>query len=261
MRNKVTANSNIWFNGKPATEYGVRQIEVYPEYNRPERKADIFEVPGRSGNVVFLQDAWNEIEKEYEIYTGDGSRGSVPKEFCNISEWLNSADGYARLEDTYEPEIFRLAYCLGAYETENALNRHGRATLTFNCRPERFLKSGEQPIEITASSKAIKNPTIYKAKPLFIVTCTDSAEAATIRVGNYRIFLNKAPIGETVFIDCETMNAYAYETDDEDEYTYNWNSYILVGDNKWPVLEEGTTNVYVSKPNYTIKMVPRWFYI
>lgn len=108
--------NEVWFNGVSSRDAGVKHVEHYPDLNRPARKVDVFSVPGRSGSVIFPQNAWEDIERQYDIFAGDGLRGTAPGKFMSISEWLNSADGYARLEDTYEPDIFRLAYSLGNYD-------------------------------------------------------------------------------------------------------------------------------------------------
>ena len=249
-------NSEIWFNGKAASEYGVRHVEAYPEMNRPERKADIFDVPGRSGSVVFMQNAWNEIEKQYEIYAGDGERGSVPKELYKLSFWLNSADGYAKLEDSYEPEIFRLAYCLGAYETETAFNRHGRATLTFNCRPEHFLKTGAVFNLFDTYSGAVRNPTPYTAKPLFRLYKESGADDTTLTVTSggktYEIDIAIPSSYGWLYIDCETMHAYG--TDGAD-----CNSMISCID--FPELAGNETATISATSGYQVSIMPRWFYI
>jgi hypothetical protein len=52
-----------------------------------------------------------------------------------VSAWLHSTSDYARLEDTFEPDIYRLAYYTEETEIENALTEYGRTTILFNCRP------------------------------------------------------------------------------------------------------------------------------
>lgn len=252
--------NDIWFNGVSARDVGVKGIEKYPDLNRPERKTEVFEIPGRSGSVIFPTDAWENIERQYEIYGGGGRRGTVDLPFMSIASWLNSANGYARLEDTYEPEIFRLAYCTGAMETENAYTRLGRATITFNCRPERFLKTGEKEIVLTSGSSVsglkIHNPTGYKAKPILYVKCTVNAGtgyALNFASGGktYQIWTVSEPT-MGVFIDCETMDCY-------DENGVNRNDYFTI--DEFPVFHPGDTEFSTLKTNYTVKVIPRWYYI
>lgn len=256
------AVNDIWFNGVSARAMGVRNIESYPDLNRAERKIDVFEVPGRSGSVVKVHDAWNNIEKQYEIYSGDGTRNSVQRPFSSIGEWLNSAEGYARLEDTYEPDIFRLAYTTGAFEAENAFTRHGRATLTFNCRPERFLKSGEKEIEVvtnTTATKTLRNPTAYKSKPLLAISSSDGS-IGNIVINNDWIFMEQMPGTDTVYIDCETCDAYYYDTEDEEWLSYNYYVRLITGA-PFPVLKPGDNTIRTTTNTFTVKITPRWFVI
>ena len=70
--------NEMWFNGKSSRDAGVRHIEHFPDMNRPERKTEVVDIPGRSGDIIFMSDAWNNIEREYDIFAGDGSRGTAP---------------------------------------------------------------------------------------------------------------------------------------------------------------------------------------
>ena len=245
--------NELWFNGKSSRDAGVRHIEHFPDMNRPERKTEVVEIPGRSGDIIFMSDAWNNIEREYDIFAGDGSRGTAPGKFISISEWLNSAKGYARLEDTYEPDVFRLAYCTGGYEADNAFTRYGRATITFNCRPERFLKSGEREIEV-ANGDVLLNPTAYAANPLIKVSCTSSAALGSITIetdrDEYEIEFLSKPTTE-VIIDSDLMDTYL-------SIGTSRNSTVSI--DYYPKLDPG--QAYFTIPTgYTVKVIPRWFVI
>lgn len=147
-----TANYIVW-GGRDMRKIGTGKtvyIEHYPSRPRPARKIETESVPGRNGDVIFVQDAWENYDQEYEIafgtedlsgtYSWSGQMSLLAHE---VAEWLFAPEGYQILYDSYEPETFRLAYFKGPYDVESILNRYGRATITFNCRPERFLFSGE----------------------------------------------------------------------------------------------------------------------
>lgn len=154
-------NSIIW-NGISSETLGLK-VERYPNQNRPARKYTVADVAGRNGSVYILQDAWGEVVQSYEIAAKD----TVPS-FKAVAEWLHSANGYAVLQDSYDPEIYRLAVCVNPFEVETALNRAGRALIQFNCRPERFLL--EEDTEIAAgATETVTNPTNHTAQPLFKV--------------------------------------------------------------------------------------------
>lgn len=249
-------NHELWYNGKSSRAAGVRHIEHFPSMDRPERKVEVFDVPGRNGSIVFPTDSFDNIVREYEIYAGEGTRDSAPPKFADISDWLNSAGGgYARLEDTFEPEIFRLAYCLGGYEAESAFNRFGRATISFYCRPERFLKTGENPVTMLPGG-TLHNPTGYASKPLIYckVPIGTAASHLVLKSGGetFHIWFNQAPT-RGLYIDCETMDVYG---DDG----VNYNSWVSIGD--FPKFYPGETEFYDNGLyNSRIIVYPRWYKI
>ncbi|MEY8515320.1 hypothetical protein AALC25_00060 [Lachnospiraceae bacterium 29-84] len=131
----------IVFNGKSSKDYGI-QVEHPPGYQTPARDYEMIHVPGRNGDILIDNGSFQNVDREYQIAVG--SKGEDFTGMANkISEWLHSASGYARLEDSYEPEYYRMASCADGITVENLLRHAGRATLTFNCKPQRFLKSGE----------------------------------------------------------------------------------------------------------------------
>lgn len=249
--------SNIWFNGVSARDMGIRDIEHYPDLNRPARKHEAFDVPGRSGQIVFVQDVWENVEREYDIFAGEGKRGTAQAPFKSIAEWLNSPGGYAKLEDTYEPEIFRLATCLDGFEVENNFSRFGRATITFNCRPERFLKSGAAWEFFESYTGSVRNPTAYAAKPLIRLLPEANAGDTTLTVTSgsnvYTVNISGADANRFLYIDCETMNAYYGNGEDG-------NSVITC--TEFPKLEGNeVSTIATASTAYEIQVMPRWFYI
>ena len=96
-----------------------------------------------------------------DVYTG----------FMNA---LLSDPGYHRLEDSYHPDIYRMA-ALTKIEKPglHQLNRDGAFTLSFDCRPQSFLKIGETPIEFTADG-TVWNPTPFASRPLLRIWGTGS---------------------------------------------------------------------------------------
>ena len=134
-------NHTFTWNGHSSDEFGIK-IERFPGLNRPARKYTASNVPGRNGNLYELQDAWEEVIQSYEIYAGGQSKNS-PQDFMRIMEWLSEPNGYAVLTDSYDVDHYREAVFVDAMDIANSWNRYGRAVVTFRCRPERFLSSGQ----------------------------------------------------------------------------------------------------------------------
>lgn len=149
-------NVIIW-NGISSEDLGIK-VERYPALNRPGRKHTVADVPGQNGYAYVMQNAWHETVQAYEI-----SAKAPVIAFKKVAEWLNSADGYADLFDSYDPEIYRRAVVVDGFDVENSLNRGGRAMIQFRCRPERYMRT--EKIEVT-TSETITNPTQHTAQPL-----------------------------------------------------------------------------------------------
>ena len=167
------------FNGQKSTDLGLT-IERIPNANRPARKYDRYSVPGRNGDIFVFQDAWENLEQSYEICW----KGTPVDTGYSIAEWLFGSSGYQMLTDSYDPLHYRNAVFLGPYDVENTLMRYGRATITFDCDPRRFLTSGLEWININSGAYTyITNPTPFVAKPA--VELEDStATGHQIRVEN-----------------------------------------------------------------------------
>lgn len=164
------------FNGHSSDEFGIR-IERFPDLNRSERKYRSASVSGRNGNIYQMQNAWEEVVVSYQIFAGELQAGAAVSDFTDIVEWLNSADDYAILSDTYDTTHYRLAVFVDEMEIESQWHTFGKATVRFRCRPERFLVTSP----LTPSSGSyIANNTNHIAKP--IITLTGAGQCSMYNV-------------------------------------------------------------------------------
>lgn len=265
------------FNGHSSGDFGIFLTEE-PTFITPERKSTVVKVPGRSGDIVVMEDAWENYEQEINIGFGSNDY-NVQDDFYDIANWLNSAKGYARLEVDNEPDVFRLACAVNGAEVTNHLNRIGEATLTFNCRPERFLKEFEDkkdannrvcgnnnPVFDLSSSKMFNNTTKYPARPLIHIEDQPSSFAGgTIRIQSYtgiQYTITLAAGGTQtggVVIDCETGETFGFYNNNQ-----NFNNKISFGATGIPRLEPRTSTISISSGTFsdkTIHMVPRLYLI
>ena len=125
-------------------------VERFPAIKKAQRKFRQYKIPGRNGDIFFQDDAYENVIQSYEIYAGDGTYGSQHP-WTNLAKYLY-LDGYQELKDTYDPDHFRKAVFNGPIDVENSWNTHGRATIEFNCRPERYLNSGNTPVTFAAGA-------------------------------------------------------------------------------------------------------------
>lgn len=188
----------IWFDGKSGDEFRL-VVERYPDVILPRRKHEKVSVPGRNGDILIQQDAFENVTQRYEIYISAEQTRLTPVTH-KIAEWL-CVKGYKRLEDSYFRDTFRLAAFQGGLEIANILNRFGRATIEFDCKPQRFFKLGDYFADME-NGQTLRNPSLYTAKPILI---TSGSGAATITINDKTLELSDC---DNMTIDCELMQIY-----------------------------------------------------
>lgn len=213
----------IFYNGKSSDDLGV-VVERYPARIMPERKRETVDIPGRNGALYFGEAAFYNVRQTYDIYIR-ATVTKVPRAARAVAEWLYKTDGYTRLEDDYDLDTYREAAYIGPLEVENMLNRYGRATLEFDCKPQRWLKAGETQIQLQSSGTVIENPTPFPARPLLYVA---GSGAATVTFGGRTLQISNLP--GSLYLDCEQQAAYYGTT--------NYNSRITAADG-YPTLTAG----------------------
>lgn len=145
-------------------------VEHYPQRFFPKRKYNAQAIPG--GDKDFLidegEDAFSNYSQPYSVFF-DSKGPGLPQASRHIAEWLLGNPGYQRLEDSYDPDFYRLAYYSGGERFLNYFNEYGRGTLTFTCAPKRYYKTGEREIEV-ANSQKLYSPSIFHAHPIIKIT-------------------------------------------------------------------------------------------
>ena len=229
----------IWWHGVSSDD--VRLIvERYPARPFPSRKTEIIPIPGRNGDHIEQQDAFENYIQPYEVYLSGEFHGSLPAVARAAARWL-LVKGYQRLEDSYDRDIYRLAYVRGGQTFESYLNEFGRATIEFNCDPRRFLKSGDVPRALLNGSTLL-NPTGFDALP--IVT-THGSGAGTLTIGGRTLSLSD--VNEAV-IDCELQQVY--------RGTENLNS---TASGSFFVLDDSAAVSWTGEIT-SVDIRPRWWY-
>lgn len=230
----------ITYNGTKSTDLGVF-VSGSGTFDAAEIDVDRYEIPGRNGDLIVPKNRYKNITITYPAF--------VPKWFQARSQairgWLRSATNYVRLEDSYDTDHFRLAIAEGiqAFKPLNQ-NEASNFEMSFNCKPQRFLNSGEESKQLPASGgRAFGNPTNYDALPLIVVQNPSSGESFTI---NGATITCLSSYTGTVYIDSETQNIYSGST--------NLNSYFS---GTFPVFKPGA--ITVTGGGMSGEIFPRWW--
>lgn len=231
----------IIFNNKSSADCRI-QVAHPPGYAYPERDYTITHIPGRNGDIIQDNGCYKNVERTYEV-SFDAPNEDFATYANAVSAWLHSTTGYARLEDSYEPDYYRIAVYQESNIFENLYNQAGTATIVFECKPQRFLKTGDNIITIQ-NSLTIMNPTGFEAYPLFKVTGTSGVLTVN---GNSITF---SSIDDFVILDCELQDAY--------KENINKNSTIS---GTFPVLKTGSNTISWTGDISSVTMKPRWWTI
>lgn len=123
-------------------------VEKFPTIRKAQRKFLTYNIPGRNGDLIIQQDAYQNVIVPYQISCGDDD---VQTDWGDLARVLYK-DGYQTLSDIADPEHFRKAVFNGPVDASYYWNQIGRTTLEFNCRPERFRYDGMESIHYTSSA-------------------------------------------------------------------------------------------------------------
>lgn len=224
-------------------------VENPPNYVVAARDYNPVHVLGKNGDVLIDNGSYQNVLRPYDIAFGSMEKNHSEMATA-VSEWLHSASGYARLEDAYEPDYYRMAYYQEEIDIENILNRLGRATINFNCMPQRFLKIGDDPITFTAPGQ-FYNPTRFEALPLLTIT----GEGSGVLTVN-ETQLTVTDIDGIMVIDCDLGEVYYESTPKNDKIQWADSQ-----PHRFPSLTKGLCELSFSGGISSVEVVPRWWTI
>lgn len=204
--------SDFIFNGISAASLGLG-IERYPAIPMPRKKITALSIPGRSGELHIDEGGLENVIVRYEVWWKnpkiDNFNTSVHAR--KVTQWLYGAPVGARLEDTYNPGVFRTATFLGGVDIEDIMGRFGRVVLEFSCSPQKWLKGfHEAGVTYTYNGLDIAglltNPTAYPTKPLIQII---GSIGGRLSIGDSGMTLRFPGLDKHEFwIDCEEMECW-----------------------------------------------------
>ena len=229
---------NFWLDGIDANQVGIGlQKEI--EFSAAEPDVQKITVPGRSGELVYVNGGYKNIKGTAKCYALDAA--NVSRIVAAQNAWLLKSAAYRRLETLSEPEVFRMARLVRGANLEPRLNRMNPFTLEFDCQPQRYLKSGERPVTLTGSS-SLHNPTPFTALPLITIFGSGSGVLSINGVS-------------TTIDDC---NGVTLDSERHRAYKSGENKTGAVhGD--WPVLGEGENVISLGGGIDSVTIIPRWW--
>ena len=224
------AVNSITFGGVNSADFGI-YISGEGVFNAPKRDVEMITIPGRNGEFALDNGRFENIEVTYPAFNFEPDDYDTFMQ--NLSDFRNaicSKRGYQRLTDTFHPDEYRMATYIGGLEIKPVkYNTASEFNIVFNCKPQRWLTSGETAVTVT-SGDTLTNPTLFESGPLL-----EATGSGTIQFNGYEIEFAGIPYGEIVIDEREvTLNHLFSET-----VTVTLDTSLLnVGDAIYPELKE-----------------------
>lgn len=229
------------YNGESSADYDLL-VGAQSTFNAPKRSVTKYTIPGRNGDLIKDNGCFENISVAYTIVCKNRFESLAD----SISAWLKSPTSYCRLEDSHHPEYYRMGLVTDAitYAT-GTLNHSAKATVTFDCKPQKWLIEGESVQKFT-SAGSIFNPTRFNSKPL--IKANGNGES-TLKIGDYSISLN---LQGSITIDSEMMDCT--------RGIFNMNDRVTL-ESGFPELKSGTNRISFTGGITSVEVTGRWWTI
>ena len=229
------------YNGKSTADFNLI-LSGEETWRKPLPDVQRIQVPGRNGDLLFSNQRYQNVDIVYHA----GIKRNFDINFSAFADFLLKDPGYHRLEDSYHPDVFRMAMvsreCVPKLA---ALNASGTFDLTFSCMPQQFLKSGERVQTLTQSGN-IFNPTLFSAKPMLRIY-----GQGHIYVGEEKISVRETD--SWIDLDCELEDGFHEDI--------NMNGCVYLESDSFPVLPPGTTRIEFGMGITRVDITPRWWHL
>lgn len=197
-------------------------------------------IPGRNGDLIFETGS-------YKNRSGSAScfclQEDVEGAVSSAGRFLMSKKGYRRLETSDDPNHYWMARVENSPQMEMRIRVLAPFDISFDCKPQRFLKSGENKTSFTASG-SISNQYGQTALPL--ITLYGNG-AGTLTIGSCVVEVKN--MDGVLYLDSDTQNAY----------NNNGNQNMSINAPTFPTLLDGETQISFSGGIERVEIVPRWW--
>lgn len=271
------------FDGVSSDTYGV-YITEGASYNAPERAVEMLEIPGRNGHFALDQGRFENVEVTYHVFIDGSSETDYSANLSDLRNWLCSKVGYARLTDSYNPNEFRMAVYKSGLEVDATSIQSGEFDVVFDCKPQRWLTSGETAVSI-ADGGTLDNPTLFPSSPLLMVWgygninindddpigIQNAPYGKAIKLCNSKFLNNQTSITTTFIVSQLAPNDAIYQANNmpfnigfslhaSDDYVFPEREYYAETYYFYPLAESDTFAFGVSKTYSGTKSITDYIY-
>ena len=232
-------NETFYLDGIDAASVGIH-LQQPIVFSEPVPNIESKTIPGRNGDLIFDTGS-------YKNRSGSAScfclQEDVETAISSAGRFLMSKNGYRRLETSDDPNHYWMARVENSPQIEMRLRVLAPFDISFDCKPQRFLKSGENAVVFTASG-SLSNQYGQVALPLITLY---GQGAGTLTIGS--CVVEVIELDEILFLDSDTQNAY----------NNNGNQNMNINAPIFPTLPDGDIQIAFSGGIQRVEIVPRWW--
>lgn len=226
--------------GKSTIDFGV-YLSGNGTFKAPEKTLEEFTIPGRNGTFHYkVPNTYKNVKVPYECFIFKDFRQNI----AAFRSFLLSRDGYVRIEDSHHPEEYRMGIYHNEFDPDVFVDlTAAQFTIEFDCKPERFLKSGEKAFNATPSAAlTLINPTNFIAKPL--LRCYGSSGSVTVN----GIKVSITGVSGYADLDCEI----------QETIPTSLNSKTTLNNGEFPSIKPGSNSISCTGFS-RVEVYPRWW--
>ena len=232
-------NETFYLDGIDARSAGI-QLQAPIEFSEAVPVVEAQTIPGRNGDLIW----------ESGSYENRGASAScfclqkyVEKVVNSAGRFLMGKKGYRRLETSDDPDHYWLARVENSPQIAMRLHTLAPFEIGFDCKPQRFVKVGENSVVFTANGSLFNQ---YGQVALPFITLYGQG-AGSLTIGDCVVEVKA--LNGTLYLDSDTQNAY----NDSGNQNLNINAPVF------PVLSDGEIPVAFSGGIERVEIIPRWW--
>ena len=232
-------NETFFLDGVDAQSFGICLQKPF-QFSEAVPIIDAQTIAGRNGDLI-------NYTGSYENRSGSASCFSMQKNvemaISAIGRYLMAKKGYRRLETSDDPDHYWMARVENSPRIEQRVRTLAPFDIDFDCKPQRFLKSGEHPI-VLSENRSLFNQ--YGQTALPFITLYGSG-SGTLKIGDCVVEVKS--LDGVLCLDSETQNAY----NDDGNQNMNINAPIF------PSFPDGEIRITFDGGIETVEIIPRWW--
>ena len=234
-------NETFYLDGIDARSTGI-QLQAPIEFSEAVPVVEAQTIPGRNGDLIWETGS-------YENRSGSAAcfclQKDVEKAISSAGRFLMGKKGYRRLETSDDPDHYWMARVENSPRIEQRLRTLAPFEIGFDCKPQRFLKSGSKMISFEKNGHIFNK---YGQTALPIIVIFGGLGKGSLTIGNCVVEIKE--IDGLLYLDSETQNAYTYS---------DGNRNMSINAPVFPTLPDGEIPVAFSGDISKISIIPRWW--